>query len=87
MIEGFFLGVIATTSLVAALFFLRFWKATRDPFFMAFAASFFVEGLNRGALLFLVNPSAGYRWTYAIRLLSLLLILVGILRKNYGRGH
>jgi len=46
----FFLGAIAALSLVAALFFLRFWHRTRDRLFLAFALSFGVEGVNRIAL-------------------------------------
>jgi hypothetical protein len=87
MIVGFLLGVIATASIVASIFFLRFWRVTRDPFFLAFAASFFVEGVNRASLIFLPDPSTGYSCTYAIRLLSFILILAGILRKNFGKGN
>lgn len=84
MVEGFLLGVIATASVTAGFFFLRFWKSTRDTFFLAFAASFLIEGLNRGAVLFMAKPNEGSAWTYLIRLLSFLLILAAILRKNYG---
>jgi uncharacterized membrane protein HdeD (DUF308 family) len=84
MIEGFLLGVIATASLIAGIFFLKFWRATRDSFFLAFAASFLIEGLNRSAMLLEEKPSEGSPWTYLVRLLSFLLILVAILRKNYG---
>ena len=83
MIDGFLLGVIATASLTAGFFFLKFWRTSRDPLFLAFAASFLIEGMNRFAILFVDNPSEGSPWTYLIRLLSLLLILAAILRKNY----
>jgi len=84
MIEGFLLGVIATASVTAGLFFLRFWQTTRDSFFLAFAASFLIEGLNRTAGLFDEKPGEGSSWRYLVRLLSLLLILAAIVRKNYG---
>ena len=84
MIEAFLLGVIATASLTAGVFFLRFWKRARDSFFLAFAASFIIEGLNRCAVLFLPKPNEGTPWTYLVRLLSFLLILAAILGKNYG---
>lgn len=51
MIEGFLLGVIAVCSIIAGLFFLRFWRDTRDSLFLAFAAAFIIEGLNRTAML------------------------------------
>jgi len=84
MIEGFLLGVIATASTMSGLFFLRFWKRSRDSFFLAFAASFIIEGLNRAAVLFEDKPSDWSPARYIVRLLSLLLILAAILRKNYG---
>ena len=55
--EGFLLGVIATASVAAALFFLRFWRASRDPLFLAFALAFFIEGLNRASILLIDRPS------------------------------
>ena len=85
MIEAFLLGVIATTSMTAGVFFLKFWTRTRDTFFFLFATSFLIEGVNRFATLFLARPNEGHPWIYFIRLLSLLLILAAILKKNYGK--
>ena len=84
LIEGFLLGIIAASSLTAGVFFLKFWRDTRDWFFLAFAASFLVEGLNRCGLLLLEKPNEGNPWVYLVRLLSFLLILCAILKKNYG---
>lgn len=84
MIKAFLLGVIAAFSFTAGVFFLKFWRDTRDFFFFSFAAFFFVEGVNRVALLFFTRPNEGSPWIYVIRLLALLLILGAILNKNYG---
>lgn len=84
MIEGFLLGVISTASVTAGVFFLKFWRKTQDPFFLAFAASFIIEGLNRAAVLLTKHPNEASPWTYLVRLLSLSLILAAILRKNYS---
>lgn len=86
MVNAFLLGVIATASLVGGLFFLRFWKDSRDFLFLAFAIFFFVEGANRIALLFVADPSEGSPWIYSVRLIALLIILGAILNKNYGRA-
>jgi Family of unknown function (DUF5985) len=51
------LGAIAMASLVAGLFFLRFWKDTKDRLFLFFSISFFVEGLNRFALAMVSDPN------------------------------
>jgi len=78
------LGVIATTSITAAVFFLRFWKRTRDSLFLAFAVAFLIEGVNRIAVLEVERPNEGSPWTYVVRLIAFLIILAGILNKNYG---
>lgn len=76
------LGAIAMGSIVASIFFLRFWHSTRDRFFLYFSLSFLVEGLNRillGSDGGLTESSPAY---YVIRLLSYGLILWAIIEKN-----
>jgi len=82
MINGFLLGVIVTASLIASSFFLKFWKQTRDPLFLYFAAAFAVESLNRLGFLVIDHPHEGNTIIYAIRLFSYLLILAAIVQKN-----
>jgi uncharacterized membrane protein HdeD (DUF308 family) len=85
MITAFLLGIISAFSIIAGVFFVRFWRETRDSFFLAFAVFFFVEAGNRIALLFLSRPNEGSPWIYVIRLIALLIILAAILHKNYGQ--
>lgn len=69
-------------SMVAALFFLRFWRDTRDRFFLLFAIAFVIEGLNR-ALLGLTGVSQEHEpFFYLVRLFAFGLILVAIVDKN-----
>lgn len=82
MIEGFLLGVIATSSLAAGVFFLRFWRDTRDSLFLAFAIAFIIEGLNRATRLCSDHPNEGNPWVYIVRCFAFLIILAGIVRKN-----
>jgi uncharacterized membrane protein HdeD (DUF308 family) len=84
-VEPFLLGVIACSSFVPSLFFLKFWRRTRDFLFLCFAAAFLIEGVNRSAILFVAHPNEGSPWTYVVRLIAFLIILAGILRKNYGQ--
>jgi uncharacterized membrane protein HdeD (DUF308 family) len=84
MLEGFLLGVVATSSVTAGLFFLKFWRKTRDTLFLAFGVAFIIEGVNRAAMLCLERPNEGSPWNYGVRLFAFLLILAAILRKNYG---
>jgi hypothetical protein len=85
MLEGFLLGVIVTSSLTAATFFLKFWRRTHDGLFLAFAIAFYVEGLNRIGILFLERPNEGSPAIYLVRLLAFLLIAAAIVRKNRER--
>jgi uncharacterized membrane protein HdeD (DUF308 family) len=82
MLEGFLLGVIVIASLAAGLFFLKFWKRTRDSLFLAFGAAFLIEGVNRLGFLLVENPNEGSPAIYIVRLLAFLLILAAIIRKN-----
>lgn len=86
MIQPFLLGVLATMFIGASVFFLRFWTETRDIFFLAFAASFLVEGLSQIIILFQPQPNESSPEMYLIRLLASLLILAAILKKNYERN-
>ena len=86
IIQGFLIGVIATASLTAGIFFLKFWRKTRDALFLAFGVAFLIEALNRAATLTLEHPNAGSPWIYLVRMSESLLILAAIARKNYGRG-
>lgn len=83
--EGFFIGVIASASLTVGVLFLKFWRRTRDPLFLAFGSAFIIEALNRILLLFMAHPNEAAPAYYVVRLISFLIILGGILRKNYGQ--
>lgn len=78
------LGVIAAASFTASLFFLKFWKSTRDSLFLPFSVFFLFEGISRTAQLHAENPNEGHLPAYVLRLFGVLLILYAILKKNYG---
>jgi len=79
-------GAIAVASLVAALFFLRFWRNTRDRFFLYFALSFALEGLNRIAMGLLVQLTEDNPLFYSVRVVAYGLIVAAIWRKNRERA-
>src|SRR5919106_2567148 len=79
------LGAISMASLIAGLFFLRFWKDTGDRFFLFFAFSFLLEGLNRAVLGLVADPNEDRPFFYFVRFLSFVLILVAIAHKNRGK--
>jgi hypothetical protein len=81
-----FTGAICMGSLLIALFFLRFWRDSKDRFFLYFALSFLIEGLHR---LYSALHDAGGEDSplhYLIRLLAYGLILWAILEKNLPHG-
>jgi hypothetical protein len=81
-LDSFLLGVVSASSLVAALFFLRFWRHTRDPLFLAFTIFFAIEGANEPYLGTLPHPNIGNFTVTLIRLLSVAGILGAIVWKN-----
>lgn len=76
------IGVVTTLSLVAALFFLRFHRATHDRFFLFFAVAFAIEGLDRLAIFLWSASDEDAPVFYLLRLLAYGLIVVAILDKN-----
>ncbi|HET7548950.1 MAG TPA: DUF5985 family protein [Usitatibacter sp.] len=78
------LGAIALGSIAVSLFFFRFWKSTRDRFFLLFALSFLIEGVNRIVLYESVGLSEDAPIYYLIRLVAYGLILAAIIDKNRG---
>src|SRR5580704_1735731 len=83
----FVLGALAVMFLIAGVFFLRFWRESRDSFFLAFAVSFLIRGLNSAQPVFMDRPSVGSPLYYLVDVCSSLLILVAILKKNLGEKY
>lgn len=84
-LDYFLLGFIAACSLVSGLFFLRFYRFTRDPLFLAFLVFFVVQGCTNAATLELSHPNIGTPMIFLIRLLSVLVVLAAILWKNMAK--
>jgi hypothetical protein len=73
-------------SLVAALFFLRFWRDTKDRFFLFFAIAFGVDALHRVALGLTSVSQEHEPFFYVVRLVSYGLIIAAIVDKNRAHG-
>ena len=80
--DAFLLGFASACSLIAALFFLRFWKSTRDRLFLAFSLFFVIQGISNAALLGVEHPNEGGLWNTLIRFLAIIGLLGAILWKN-----
>jgi hypothetical protein len=78
-------GAIAMGYAVAGLFFLRFWRKTRDRLFALFSLALFVLAVNRVASVLLGIPSGGADHVYWVRFAAFALILAAIVDKNRAR--
>ena len=83
--QEFFTGLLAAGFLVCALFFLRFWRRTREGLFLAFAFAFFLLSLQQVLSVFLGLSEDERSWIYVLRLTAFLAIIAAIVRKNYQR--
>lgn len=74
-------GGIAMGYAVAGLFFLKFWKKTKDQLFLCFAISFWLLGATRIALVLTYERYEGTIF-YVIRFIAFSLIIWAIWEKN-----
>ena len=81
----FLLGMISMGFAVAALFFLRFWRDSRDRLFLYFAIAFALEAANRAIFAFNGARSEEVTLYFSLRLVAFLLILWAIVDKNWMR--
>lgn len=81
----FLSGAVALGFLICALFFLRFWRRTREGLFLSFGLAFVLLGVGQTVLALGNIPTEERGSLYLIRLLAFLLILAGIYRTNRAR--
>lgn len=72
----------ATAGLVAALFFLKFWRRTNDSFFLLFAAAFAIDAVGRLALAIGQLSDIAEPIYFLPRLVMFGLIAIAIVNKN-----
>ncbi len=78
----FLSGAVAFGFAACALFFLRFWRRTREELFLAFAVAFLLLGVGQTILALANIPTEERGSIYILRLIAFLLILIAIYRKN-----
>ena len=78
----FLLGAVCMAFAAAGLFFLRFWRDTRDRLFILFSLAFFILAANRIGFFLAEEQNIKGDWLYGVRLLAFLLILIAIVDKN-----
>lgn len=85
-IVGFMGGALTVGFLAVGLYFLKFWRRTRDGLFLAFSAAFVLLALNQAIPALADIPSENLSGVYLLRLAGFLLIIWAILTKNIRRS-
>lgn len=88
MLHVFLNGAVFFGNLVIALLFLRFYRKSRDRFFVFFSVAFAALAVHRAMFLafktFDDMEEQNSSWLYVIRLAAYVLIIVAILDKNHA---
>jgi hypothetical protein len=82
MVAQYLWGALTMACLVIAAFFLRFWRTSRDRFFLAFAVAFLALGLNWLGLGLFQPQQESRSAVYVVRLIAFMIILIAIIDKN-----
>lgn len=84
MIYSFLGGVVTALAVTAALFFLKFWKQTRETLFLFFSGAFVLLSISP-ALIGLQPDESDEGWEFTFRLAAFLLIILGTVWTNTRR--
>lgn len=75
-------GALFALSLVAALFFFRFWSVTRERLFAVLGTAFAVFAIHWTWLALDAPSRENSHYVYSLRFLAFALIMLGVLDKN-----
>jgi hypothetical protein len=79
---SFLHGAVAMGCALVGIFFIRFWRESRDRLFLHFASAFWILSFSY-VLLGLVAFATEWRvYVFVVRLFAFCMILYGILDKN-----
>jgi hypothetical protein len=81
-VTDFLAGASAVASCAVALFFLRFWRTSRDRLFLAFGTAFAIFAVNRVVLAAVERDSEDLLAVYGLRLTAFLVIIWAIVDRN-----
>ncbi len=82
LLKTFLHGAAMLASLACALFFLRFWRQSRDRLFAFFGFAFVVLACNWLVLTLFPQTDETRHYVYLIRLFAFVLIIFAIWDKN-----
>ena len=70
---------------MAGLFFLRFFRATKDRLFVLFGVAFWLLSANFVAVGVIHPAEESRHYVYIVRLIAFLLVLAAVIDKNRRR--
>lgn len=79
----FLSGMVTAGYLVAALFFFRFWRRTKDSLFANFSIAFLLFASGQFGSIWFDGQHDDNTWIFLLRLAGFVLLLVAIVRKNF----
>lgn len=79
-------AIAATAAWANGLFFLRFWRDSRDPLFGWFAIAFWLLAASWAVLAFIDLREETQPYVYGVRLVAFILLIIGIVGKNRGQS-
>jgi len=80
--QAFLRGALSMGCAVTGLFFLRYWKQTRDRLFLFFCAAFWLLAAHWAALTVVNPPLETRHYLFLLRLAAFLSLIIGIVDKN-----
>lgn len=78
----FLSGAVALGYLLAAMFFLRFWKRTTDVLFLSFAVAFALLSVGNIVVASANIHAEDSSAAYLVRLAAFAIIILAVWRKN-----
>jgi hypothetical protein len=86
-LNAILLGAIAMASAMASLYFLRFWKSTRDRLFLFFSIAFLLETAQRVLFGLAAPVNEDAPEYFLLRLAAYGLIVFAVIDKNRRNGR
>lgn len=77
-------GMVTMGFIIAGLFFVRFWRRTKDGLFVVFALAFWLLALNQAFLGIAGDANSNESWEFLPSLGAFGLLILAILIKNFG---
>ena len=75
-------GALTLAYFLAGVFFLRFWRRTRDRLFVRFAIAFWLFTLNQVVAFSFEAADERLGYTYVLRVTGFVVILFAVIAKN-----